>query len=331
MTPPRPEPVGTVDLVATVRRLIGDPAARSYLGVGLTALIVLAGALFTDGYTLAAGIPTLVAAAGLVSRHPAVPPFALGLMGYLVAFKDGVPVAQLGFWDLRSGWFRLMDMVIAAAAVAYLTAHYRLAGLTRRLTPADAPSGEGAATEPPVLRPSRLASDEEFGGLVAAAGGAAVLGQLAWLWAAGLRVRPERFPPVRFSAASRDPAGFGEPLLLLVGLAAVVGVPVVLGFWYWRLHRYTPDEARMVLLDTGWRETRRELARLEAWRAWLRNRRLAKATPTPPPEPVNRSKPMRWFRGLVFTVTFLAVGLVFACVVSVLISRFLPNNRLGGR
>jgi hypothetical protein len=63
--------------------------------------------------------------------------------------------------------------------------------------------------------------------------------------------------------------------LLLVFAAAAVVFVGRLAFGLWRLARLTPDEGRLVLLDTAWREQRRELARLETWRAYpaaVRNR-----------------------------------------------------------
>jgi hypothetical protein len=94
----------------------------------------------------------------------------------------------------------------------------------------------------------------------------------------------------------RRPRTFGtsEPLtrfLLLAGLVAVVALPTGLTFWYWRLTRLGPAEARMALLDTGWSEARRELNRQEKWRTWGLTRRRPRPAKKPPPRPEERPEP----------------------------------------
>ena len=39
-------------------------------------------------------------------------------------------------------------------------------------------------------------------------------------------------------------------------------------FGYWRLRVMTPAQGAMLLMDTGWDETKRERVRVEGWRMW---------------------------------------------------------------
>ncbi|MFO0852222.1 MAG: hypothetical protein U0871_27210 [Gemmataceae bacterium] len=331
MTPPSARPAEPTDLVSTLSRLARDPAARTYLFMGAAALLILGAALFVDDRPLAAGLPTLIAAAGLITRHPAVPPAVLAGLGYLLAFPDGVPLPEPYPWPLWASYFRLMDMVVAGATLVYLTAHYRLAGLTRQAVPSDTPQPLRPKGEPSTLRTSGLVGDDEFAWVLATAGAAVVAGQLAWFWVAGLRVEYTGFPPFRLASPNTgtDP---GSRLVLLIGLAAPLALVAGLTFWYWRLARLTPAEAWMMVLDTGWREARRELARQETWRARVRNRRLsrAEATPLPSADPPPPRKPRRWARGCAITLAIITGGLVFACLAAIFITRLQsawPNRR----
>ena len=114
---------------------------------------------------------------------------------------------------------------------------------------------------------------------------------------------------------------------MLAGLMAVVTLPAALAFWYWRLTRLSPGEARMVLLDTGWRESRRELNRQEKWRAWGLTRRRPKSARRPPPLPEERPVPTGPRRGF-FEALALTCGMVFfggiaAFVVVIVLVRYL--------
>jgi hypothetical protein len=71
--------------------------------------------------------------------------------------------------------------------------------------------------------------------------------------------------------------------LILSGLVLTSGFVAGFGFWYWRLARLTAEEGAAILLDTGWRESRRELSRREVWLAWAVGR--LNAVPAPPRPP----------------------------------------------
>jgi hypothetical protein len=108
---------------------------------------------------------------------------------------------------------------------------------------------------------------------------------------------------------------------------AIVTLPTALAFWYWRLTRLSPGEARMVLLDTGWRESRRELNRQEKWRAWGLARRRPKSArrPQPPPEerPVRTGPRRSFFEALGLTCGMVFLGGIAAFIVVMILVRYL--------
>ena len=55
-------------------------------------------------------------------------------------------------------------------------------------------------------------------------------------------------------------------LLFTLGFGCVVGL-ARFAFWYWQIRQWNREEAKLLLLDTGWLESRREYSRIETWRA----------------------------------------------------------------
>ncbi len=290
-----------------------DPVARNYLFAALAALLVIAAVMFLRGGLPAALIPTVVAALGLLLRWTAMPRVFLLLLAYLIALPFGVPLGS-AYSDVPGSHFRVVDVILVGAVLTYFACQYRLSSLTLEGMPLDVPPHLRRKRDRPPVRPGSLAPPEETGRLFAVIGLCLLIGQLAWLLVSELRIDFRVFPPVRLAYPTGPfprPPGFGElsepttRFLLLMGLLAVVTVPAGLVFWYWRLARLNPAEARMVLLDTGWREARRELNRQEKWRAWGAARRL-------------RARPW-WVRGR----TVLRVVFVASCILGVILAFWL--------
>jgi hypothetical protein len=177
--------------------------------------------------------------------------------------------------------------VLAAAVLVYFAAHFRLLGLTDRALPADVPPGQRKKGEKPPRRPGSIAAAGEFGRMFAVLGACVLAAQLAWLLVTEVHVELREGPSLSFGAPVRvrlgpDSFATSESLsrfLLTAGLCGAAGLTFGLVFWYWRLARLGPEEARMVLLDAQWRETRPDLSRQEKWRAWAANRGAAPAKP----------------------------------------------------
>jgi hypothetical protein len=308
-----------------------DPTARNYLFVGLAALLIVAAVLFMRGGLAAALLPTLVAAFGLLARRTAMPGVFLVLVCYFAVFPFGIPDLVHPFSDIPASHFRLMDLILVGAVLAYLAAQFRLLGLTFQGMPPDAPPGPRKKGDKPPRRPGSLVPPEEVGRMFAAVGACVLIGQIVWILISELRPEFRAFPPFRAAepAASRSHYNDAEPLyrfLMLAFLLAVATVPAGLAFWYWRLTRLGPAESRMVLLDAGWREARRELNRQEKWRAWGLARRRPKPK-KPRPEPEERPKPTgprrSFAEALALTCGMVALGGVVAFVVAIVLVRWL--------
>ena len=254
------------------------PAARpdrDYLFAGLAALLVV-----FVGMTLRGGpVPGAVAPAagllGLLLGWTSMPVVFLLMLAYLLVFPFGLPYYSGAVNDAVGSQLRVPDLVLTAAALIYLIAQYHLLGMTDRVVPTDPAPG----TTGTVRRPAAAVVPGEFSRLLSAAAASVVAGQAAWFALTHLSLDLDGFPPIRLGPPAAptpdDPytaSAWFTRTVLLGGAAALGGLAAGFAFWYWRLLRLTPDEARMMLLDAGWRESRRELNRLEKWRAWGRTR-----------------------------------------------------------
>lgn len=233
MTRPAPAPI-PVDLIA-----------------GLGGAAVLAAALFATAGDLAAVLVGGLAAGGLVLRWRPAPPLVLLLTAHFSLFPEGVPVREPTGRSVLAG-VRVLDLLTAAAALVYAGGCYRY---LRRST--------GDAGEPPADDLPWL-----FGGAVAAAlfGQAALA--LVGRYAPDYRRGPLRFRRVYESSLvdTAAEAAF-DRFVMLAGLLGGGALVAGLVFWVARLNRLSAAEASQLLLDVRWQEARRELARIETWRA----------------------------------------------------------------
>lgn len=244
-------------------RTLLKPELHALLAVLGGALFVLAASAFVRGGPPPALILLLIAVVGAAYRYRGAPVLVFIWVLYLQAFPFGVPFG-IDTSPVRGSRFRAEDLLTGLALVVYLAAQYRLFVLTDRAVPAERAPDRRLPTRPPV-RPGPVGDAElmRLGGLALLA---VLFGQVAWATATGLQLRTDG--PPRLS-----PAGYtGNDLLsrfaVTLGGGAVLVFGCRLGFGLWRQNRYSADEGRLVLLDTGWREQRRELARQATWAAW---------------------------------------------------------------
>jgi hypothetical protein len=310
-----------------------DPVARNYLFVGLAALLIAAAVLtFRHGHLLAA-LPAGVAALGLLLRSPVMPGVFLVVLN-LAVVPLTVWLNRSGYSDVPVSHFRVMDMVLVAAALTYFACQYRLLSLTFQGMPPDAPPGLRPKWDKPPKRPGATAPPEELGRMFAGVAACVLVGQVAWLLVSELRLDFRDVPPLRLARPAvsllRGEYSQSEPLyrfLMLSGVLALTVLPAALAFWYWRLTRLGPGEARMVLLDTGWRESRRELNRQEKWRAWGLARRRPKPARRPPALPEERPEPTgprrSFLEALALTCGMVFFGGIAAFVVVIVLMRYM--------
>lgn len=312
-----------------------DPATRNYLFVGGAAVLVAGAILFLKN-----GPPTVIATAialaALAARGQKLLP-ALFLVAVSVAVIPSQVIYGAPFSDVPISHFRILDVLFVAAIVTYFACQFRLFSLTHRAVPSDIPTAFRKKSDPTFVRPTSLVSTEELGRLFVVIGIAVIVGQIAWLAIAELRIDFRNSFPLGFDdysqqvwvrASRRSAELWTNRFLLLIGLTGGVLIPTGLVLWYWRLHRLTPEEARSSLLDTEWYESRRELNRQEKWRAWaaakLRpNEALKPIESRPPPK---KRRPRRgFFEACLITAAMVAAGVVIAILAVVLIVIYLKN------
>ncbi len=250
----------------------GD-AARDYLFMGVAAALVIGLVLLArsggNPFVLLALVPALMA---LLVRATALPALFLGSLVYLALCPDGLPMTPPPAIVSRSH-FRVVDLVLVAAAAVYFVAHFRLASLKYRVLAATAyvPKAPGGAKSPavPVARRGVGAGGDEYARAFAQLLALTLAAAVAWQALAVLAVEPLRVPPLRVDLL----VGNDLPSRFLLGAGAVgfgaLGFGALVG--YWRASKVRPEVARQYLLDLAWRDNRRELSRREKWRAWGRD------------------------------------------------------------
>lgn len=271
--------------------LEAHPVVRNYQFLGLAAMLVLFAVLALRGDLTVALLPALIAFLGLFFPSPGLPIAFLVVTIYLLACPFGLPFGLAVNGNMWGTWVRVDDLVAVAAVCVNLACQYRVMGLVARAMPAgDAPQDRKRV---PIRRAPETVSPSEIERMFVSATVALVAGQVLWFAATVLRVNPVAFPPVWFADAIAMYSPRNQPanelplpmhrLLVLLGFAVAGGFLARFVFWYWRLARLTPAEGKAILLDTGWRESRRELSRREIWRAWGIRQQTPIAPATRPP------------------------------------------------
>lgn len=245
-----------------------DPAARNYIFICLAAMVVLLVVLLYQGLGTGSLIPVLVGIMGVVTR------WRIGPLLLIVALAGLYYIEMIRYYGIvRPPEFEtpeLSDVLLGGAVVVYAAAHYRLQGLLHEIVPR-APSRPGrrqGALHDPQPEPSACRSTR-----------AVPESELAWLfcvpgWAAAAVVLWLALPaPVSYLATHVElrPQDWQAGLLvwsLGVGLLVLNSFVNYAGF-----RRLGAAEARLVLQDVAWRETRREQGRINRWLAWARLRR----------------------------------------------------------
>lgn len=268
----------TKDREPTIRELVRDPALRTGAFVTAACVLVAFGALFLFKGPVAAMFPTAFAVFVLVFRWTWPIGVYILAVAYFSFLPDGTPVLLMAptTFVVRNGGFVLSDMLLIPTVLAAIVAQYRYIGLTRQALPFDGDSSfdrKGGK----VRRPAGLLEDRELITLVGAAVAATAFGQVVYYLITHVQFDFLRRVPLRwvppfgreFEGIDVHPVLNRFMLLALTGLtAAGVGRLV---FWYWGLLQLSHEQAMAVVTNSGWHESRRELASQE------RRRGLAKA------------------------------------------------------
>jgi len=263
------KPPGFLDAVT---ERFADVRVRGLLFAGLGGLAMLFVVMFERGADVGGLLIAVLGAAGLVLGWRASPAFVLLILLYFLVFPYGLPPPEEDPFELEYGTFRVADVLMAAALVMYLSAHYRLLGITRLAMPNE-PGGFGHKTSPRT-RPADLIRKGELLRTFTLTAVVVLVGQIVWAVVINLEVDTLGDSPLRFAdnTGVRRDGGDLSPwrtrLVAVVGLLFFGTLFARLVFGYWRLRTMTPAEGAMLLTDAGWDETRRERVRVEGWRMW---------------------------------------------------------------
>lgn len=263
--------------VDTLRGMYLDQAVRNYVVAGLAALGLVFLILFFKNSDLGGLLLLVIGGAGMILRWPAAPSFFLLILLYFLVFPFGYPPAFADSRELRAGFLRGDDVILAFAVLLYLAAHYRVYALTTQALPLE-PRFDGRKPKP-TRRPTSLVRGGEIGRLLYLAAGVVIVGQLVWLVLTAFEIDVNaRFPLQLGEQVPRWRSHPGDPfrlwqarLLVLLGLAFFGTLLGRLVFGYWRLRRLSAAQGRILLQDAGWNEIRREQTRIETWRASRRS------------------------------------------------------------
>jgi hypothetical protein len=262
----------------------GKPGAeQTYNLICLAALLVL---LLTvvqrSKLDYIAILPVLIGVIGLVTHWISVPPvFVFVLAWVLMAprlFHGGQPHRVHGEqWVLTASFprFQVADLILCAAAFTFLAAYYRLIALSRHIFPADPKSKQG------FHGPGRwLASNPSLaGGNWRRSTSAVAPDELLYFflsvlgWTALARVGQMAL------GAAKNPLGLEPSIWQALLLVWFLGSCLLIArTWigYLRLSRLTTEQARMLLEDELWHNTRGEQRFLLRWTAWLTLKRHQK-------------------------------------------------------
>ena len=292
---------------------------RNYWLLCLGALLAITLTLGLRGLGVWSLFPMLVGSLGLALRWRSGPAWALvALGGVLYSERTGLTPLDLleGLFTLlmnlvrplpqplapprrgfgMGGRFQFADMLLCAAALAYLAAHYRLVGLSAQLFPRDPrrpsgpPSGWAHSNQIEARRSEQAVAPQEAALLAATVPGWVGLGAVAWAWLMERRPPVLEWPSPFWREIYPELARRGDRLFIdlpptlwravvLVWLAGAALI-VIGGFIHylgWR--RLSPPEAALFLQDELWRETCREQRLLGRWLVRRRLHRRRKEKP----------------------------------------------------
>jgi hypothetical protein len=250
--------------------------AANYLALCGVALGVIVLVLLSQGHSLFVCVMVVALGAGGVWLRMSLAPIALVLV---VALSQ--MLLQLSWHDFRWRWqlpargpIVVADVLLGAAVLAYVVGQYRLQGLRRHIFPPDPrlrllhrytrPPG------PPELAPGierkrdlQLVTPVELAVLVVSLPLCALAAQVVWLMLSKSPDVLTRHPEEQWSPAAN------RMVAMVIGLVGSLVMASAL-LRHMRLRQMTTDEARLLMQDTLWNETRGAQPWFARWLTWFR-------------------------------------------------------------
>ena len=266
-----------------------DPAARPYLFGALGGLAMTFLVMFMNGSDIGGLLVVVLGLASLLLRWTAAPPFVLLIVVYFQLFPFFIP--ELPFDDpfrVRETHFMVQDVVLVMALLVYLRCAYRVFGLVQQSMPFE--NVLPRKGEHPTRRPTSHIDPNEIGWLIGMSAALVLVGQMVWWLVNALDFVPadggfpfrwaETNSLARYRRMGREPGEFtpgASRFFVILGVMFFGFLLVRLVFGYWRLRTMNAAEGAMVVTDTSWGQSHRELVRVEKWRIWGREKAVEKA------------------------------------------------------
>lgn len=246
------------DAATAAREAAWKAAVRNYELFALGALAILGLTLLQRGYGAWSLLPLATGGIGVFLRWALAPVILLLALWFQLFDHWIVGYGAYRNWDLS-------DLLQSAAVLGYVSAQFRLLGLTQSLIPPDPRVRQRVIDKPA----QRVVPAPEITRLLIAVAGWTVAAVFFWTQL------PDDWNDLGLPAALWR-------LILLLWLLAV-GLYLAQGlFSYLGRERMTPEEATLFLQDQLWAELRGEQRRSARWLAWARlryQRRLDKEMP----------------------------------------------------
>lgn len=246
------------------------PAVRNYVFTGIIALVLFYAAMAERYNDVGAILTLFVAIPGLIFRWVISPVLFLILTTYLLIDPNFVGLSEMlagrfGGWGRYYGRFSVFsDALLSASVLIYLMANFRVLSLVHRSMPDDPPPRRKGQPEPqPPRRPIELFAERELGIMLGLAAFAVFLGISAWQ----LLSSYERGENLGGTWGITQP--FARLMLFLWSIGTLTVLTGAI-FRHLALQRMSRLQARLLLQDLFWRETRREQERIHRWRRWAR-------------------------------------------------------------
>lgn len=252
--------------------MLRHPAVRMYLFIASAALLIYFILMSSRGGELGTLLTILIAVPGLLARWVISPPLFLIFVTYLLvdpnfgelagAINDDVTSGAYGYRRFGSSALELDTLILGAAILIYLIAQFRLLSFTHKSMPDDPPprrKGQPEARVP--RRPFKLFAENEIASMLFIALGSILVAVFIWFILTGY----ERWQHLAFNWGVARP--FAHIMLFFWALGTgIVLTGSVLG--YMGLRRMNRLQARLLLQDLFWQQTRREQERIHRWRRW---------------------------------------------------------------
>ncbi len=259
--------------------LTDDPfmqvGVQYYLFAGVSGLLA-AWALLLERFGIFSVIPLLLGGLGMATY--AIPPRLTRLWKALKRPNYRMPlfvilsiVALIFVFPTSSRGnaltFDIEDLLLAASLLTYLASQYRMFSLGTAAFPPDMrPTPRAETGDAPEARPESSVGPRELLWLGATLLASLLLGFLMW------RMTVVERPGIGLSARGFRPVDTPWRYAMLFWLIGT-GVLLLRGFFHTlRAYRSKVAEARMVLQDALWAETRGEQRRINRWIAWQKRR-----------------------------------------------------------